>query len=510
MKNFRFFILGVFIILLMTSLASAQNPRQIDFTSVPSVAETNSILPNDKITLNFQDININEIFKLLAQKSGKQIKISPQISGRVTVAINNLSFTDALDVIVAMQNLAYDTKGGIVNVMTAVEYEKLYGKKFSQQKQMRAFKLTYAKPINILNIINTLKSEEGKIILDETTGTILVMDNDKTTQMIAQVIAELDQPLGMVVFDVNYARFADIKSFLNDLITPGVGQIILDERSLKVMVYDLPTRLERIKKLMAEFDEQSRQVLITGEILEVNVDDSFESGIEWDKIFREAKMDNLELTGKFPADPELTDLTGYGKINVGELVTNSYNVIMKLLSGYGNTKVLTRPRMVIVNKEEGKILVGTREAYVNSSQSQSESTTVTSDNVQFVDVGLKLGVVPTIGADGFITMKIKPEISSVKEYLTTSNGKVPIVQTSQAETVVKIKDGNTLVIGGLLKNTDERKSSGLPFISRIPVLGVLFGSQNKSKEKTELVIFITPTIITGASNIGREVKNENK
>ena len=89
--------------------------------------------------------------------------------------------------------------------------------------------------------------------------------------VMAAAIKELDQPLDTVVFDVNYARFADIKNFLNDLITPGVGQVILDERSSKVIVYDLPQRLVRIKKLMGEFDEQSRQVLITGEILEVSL-----------------------------------------------------------------------------------------------------------------------------------------------------------------------------------------------------------------------------------------------
>ena len=131
--------------------------------------------------------------------------------------------------------------------------------------------------------------------------------------------------------------------------------------------------------------------------------------------------------------------------------------------------------------------------------------------MHFIDVGLKLVVVPTIGADGFITMKIKPEVSSVKDTLTTEAGSViPIVQTSQSETVVKVKDGRTLIIAGLFKQEDTSDNNGLPKLSRIPVLGFLFGNKTKESKRTELVIFITPTIITGATNIGREVKDEIK
>jgi general secretion pathway protein D len=257
---------------------------------------------------------------------------------------------------------------------------------------------------------------------------------------------------------------------------------------------------------MLEFDEQSRQVLITGEILEVNVDDKFQSGIEWEKIFR--SLDDLDFIAKFPLD---STLSSYGKMSIGTLASDDYTIVLKLLQTYGSTKVLTRPRIVAVNKEEAKILVGTREAYVTSSQSQGEATTITAESVQFIDVGLKLVVVPTIGSDGYITMKIKPEISSVKSTLTTTAGsEVPIVQTSQSETVVKIKDGNTLIIAGLFKQDDVDDSTGWPKLSRIPVLGSLFGNKTKQGVRTELVVFITPTIISGVNNIVREEKNETK
>ena len=518
MKRFRYFFLGVLVMILMTKSIFAEDvqPAVAVQEAVPAVIENQEVSPSEsgkaqaseKISLDLKGIDINELFNVLSARSGVTIVASPEVRGRVTVFMNNLSFTDALDVVATMQGLAYERKGNVVKVMTAAEYERLYGKKYSEHKETRTFKLAYAKPANVLNVINSLKSDIGKIISDESTGTIIIIDASQSMSVMEAAIKELDQPLGTEVFDINYAKAADIKGFLNDLITPGVGQIILDERSSKVIVYDLPQRLVRIKKLMEEFDEQSRQVLITGEIIEVYVDDRFQSGIDWEKIFKSVNMDNLDFAGKFPVTPALSS---YGKISMGTLAKDHYNIVMQMLSEYGSTKTVNRPRIVAVNKEEAKILVGTREAYVTSTQSQSESSTVTSENVQFIDVGLKLVVIPTIGSDGFITMKIKPEVSSVKRNLTTNAGNIiPIVQTSQSESIVKVKDGQTLIIAGLFKPEDIDNSSGWPGLSRLPVLGYLFSTKTKESKKTELVIFITPTIITGAGNIGREVKNETK
>jgi len=508
MKFVSYFFLGGLIVLLMANPIAAETSSSASLAQEAALLESASNKYSDKISLDLKGVDINELFKVLSTKSGTTIVTSPEIKGRVTVFMDNLTFTDALDVVVTMQNLAYERKGNVVKVMTAAEYEKIYGKKYSEHKETRTFRLTYSKPANVLSVINSLKSDVGKIISDEATGTIIVIDTPQSVLVIADAIKELDQPLDMIVFDINYAKFADLKNYLNDLITPGVGKIIIDERSAKVMVYDLPQRLVRIKKLMAEFDEQSRQVLITGEILEVNVDDKFESGIEWDKIFK--SLNDLDLVAKFPLT-STASLSSYGKISIGTLASDNYNIVLKMLNTYGSTKVLTRPRIVALNKEEAKILVGTREAYVTSSQSQGEATTITAESVQFIDVGLKLVVVPTIGADGFITMKIKPEISSVQSTLTTTAGsEVPIVQTSQSETVVKVKDGRTLIIAGLLKQQDVDDSKGWPKFSRMPVLGSLFGTKAKQGVRTELVIFITPTIISGAENVSREEKNEIK
>jgi general secretion pathway protein D len=215
-------------------------------------------------------------------------------------------------------------------------------------------------------------------------------------------------------------------------------------------------------------------------------------------------MAGLDLVGYFP-----TTLSTYQKISVGTVANNKFSTILNFLEEYGETKILSSPRIVAVNKEEATILVGSREAYITETLSQAQTTTVSSESVQFIDVGVKLKVVPTIGKDGYITMKIKPEVSSVRETLTTTSGsKIPIVDTSQVETVVKVKDGTTIMIAGLIKEEKRDTTTGNPGLSRIPILGIFFGNRIKQNPKTELVIFLTPQLISGATPKKSEAKVE--
>ena len=169
------------------------------------------------------------------------------------------------------------------------------------------------------------------------------------------------------------------------------------------------------------------------------------------------------------------------------------------LETVGETNILSAPRIMVVNNKEAKILVGSTEPYVTTTTTTpSAGPTTTAESVNFIDVGVKLYVTPTIHEDDFITMKIKPEVSSVTSNLTTSNNNtIPIVETSEAETTVNVKDGVTVIIGGLIKEETINTTKQIPFLGKIPVLGMIFRSTNNSTSKTEIVIFLTPRIVTG-------------
>jgi type II secretory pathway component GspD/PulD (secretin) len=456
----------------------------------------------ERISLDLKGIDIAELFKILSLKMGLTIVPSKGVTGRINIFLNNLSFEDALDVILISQDLAYEKKGNILNVMTSSEFTTLYGKKYNEKREFKTFKLNYAKPSTVFNALGQIKSDIGKVIVDEATGTVFLIDIPEKLALMENTIKDLDQTPQTEVFNIKYAKPADIKTQLTSAITSGTGEVFVDERSSKAVVSDLPAKMKRIKRMFKAFDEESYQVFIEAEILQISLRDEYLRGINWQKNFSEKHWDDLYFKGVFPLAAGFTPsplfTADYLEMAVGTLARENYTAKLQLLQTYGDVKVLSRPKIAVVNNQEAKILVGQRLAYVSQTQSQAAETTVTAENVQFIDVGIKLNIKPTINKDGFITMTIKPEISSSLEPLTTALGSVvPQIETVETETVVKVKDGVMIMIAGLLKEEKRAARSGIPVLGRIPFLGAIFGTQAAQKVRTEIVIFLTPHLISG-------------
>jgi general secretion pathway protein D len=178
-----------------------------------------------------------------------------------------------------------------------------------------------------------------------------------------------------------------------------------------------------------------------------------------------------------------------------------------MLEQVGKTKLLSNPKLSVVNNQEAKIHVGRREVYVTTTTTAGTETNTISEEVNFIDVGIQLAVTPTINSDGFVTMKIRPEVSSVVDtYVTPSHNEIPIVDTSTAETTVVVKDNATIIIGGLRKDEEVSTTNRVPFLSSIPLLGLLFDHDVKANEQTELLILLTPTIVTGEKLVTAEMR----
>ena len=142
--------------------------------------------------------------------------------------------------------------------------------------------------------------------------------------------------------------------------------------------------------------------------------------------------------------------------------------------------------------------MGERQAYVTTTTTTGQATSTVSEEVTFVDVGIQLAVTPHINEEGFITMKIKPEVSSVTSVLTTPTGnKIPIIDTSTVETTVMIKDKTTLILGGMRKEETTQNAKQYPILGKIPILNLLFSNRSNKKDRTEILVLITPHIISG-------------
>lgn len=451
----------------------------------------------DKISLDLKGLDIVDVLKMISARSGINIVVGKNVTGRATLFLKDVSIWDAFEIIIAANNLAYEKKDNIINVMTDRDYELIYGEKFDDKKELLTKTLKYARAQDLSITLNQIKSNIGRVVIDEATNTIVVLDTPVKIKQIDELIDELDKPTETRVFELRYAQADKIGPKIQEAVSKGVGAVKTDERTNKIAITDYPHKIAEIAKIIVAFDEKTRQVRIDAQIIEISPEkDEFKMGVDWDawinKNFRFAN--SLPLGGA----TKLSFGLATGSIALGEKYDKKG--VIDLLRTIGKTRILSSPSIMALNNQEAKILVGTKEAYVTSSTSQSGTgTQVTAQTVNFVDVGIKLYVTPTINQDGFVTMKIKPEVSSSKLTDLTSEGKVtqvPIVTTSEAETVITLKDGATIVIAGLKKDKKENEIKKIPLLGDIPFLGIFFRSVSATLNKTELVIFLTPHIVS--------------
>ena len=454
-----------------------------------------------KISLDIKGMDVIDVLKILAMRSNLNIVAGKNVRGKVTVFLKDVEVMDALEIILAANDLAYEKKGDILNVMTEREYEALYGERSYSKKQVKIIRLQYAKAVEAGKSLNQIKSKIGKVVVDEASNTVVLMDVPGKINELQEAIESMDLPTETQTFVLNYAKAEDLEEKLKESLTKDVGELKIDERMNKIVVTDLPKKMEYIRNLINDFDERDRVVLIEAKIIQITLNEDLSYGINWNNVF--AGIDTIasaDLTVSLPSDisawpTTFTYTRAHGATEHGD------QDILRVLERLGKTNVLSTPRITVANNEEAKVLVGTKKAYVTSTITQSDGTTTTADNVEFVDVGVRLAVTPTISRDGYITMKIKPEVSSAPTTLelTNSDGSVrtsvPIVSTSEAETQLLVKNGSTIIMAGLMKDTRTDNSEKIPWLGDIPVLGHLFSSRGKGNEKTELVIFLTPHII---------------
>lgn len=294
---------------------------------------------------------------------------------------------------------------------------------------------------------------------------------------------------------MNYAKVEEMATKLTDSLTPGVGTMKFDERSNKLVISDTALKMREIKKLIEAFDQRDKEVLIEAKIIQITLDNENKLGVDWEYMIPH-KLKLLDLSSDFDI---LQSSEKRGKVTVGTVSGERYNILIEALNTVGVVDILSSPRIATVSGKEAKILVGSTEPYVTSTTTTpSSGPTTTAETVNFIEVGVKLFVTPTVHNDGFITMKIKPEVSTVVSTLSTGNNNtIPVVGTSEAETTILIKDGVTIVIGGLIQEEKRSTVKKIPFLGDIPFLGLAFKNSTDFVEKEEIVIFLTPTLITG-------------
>lgn len=486
-------------------LSAEQSPEKVQ----PETAAAKNISSANKSAmldvLDLKNMDVADVLKLISQKSGLNIVAGQNVTGRITIYLRDIEVEEALRIILEAYGWAYVREGNVIKVMAAKDFETKYGYKFGSELKTKIKQLLFAKSTDLLNLLNQVKSETGKIIADEKSNSLILVDIPKKLDEMEMIVKKLDVPVTTEILQLSYAKAADIAANITEVLTPAIGKVKSDERSNKIFITDTAAKIKEISKIIEAFDQKQTEVLIEAKIFQILLSDEYKWGVDWEGIVQ--NYHKLDIISKFGI---FSDTDTKGRIAIGSIDSgDGYKALIEALDAVGTTNILSSPRIAVLNNQEAKILVGSTEPYVTTTTTTpSTGTPTTAESVNFIDVGVKLNVTPTIHQDNFITMKIKPEVSSVTSTLTTATqNTIPIVETSEAETTVTVKDGVTIVIGGLIKQEKILSTSKVPLLGDIPLVGMAFKSQKDKIKNTEIAIFLTPHIVSG--DVPENVANVN-
>lgn len=409
-----------------------------------------------RISLDFQDADIIPIFRLLADISGYNIVVSPGVSGRTTLKLINVPWDQALDII------------------------------------LRTFSLTKLVDGNIIRIVPT---------------SLVAKEMDEITR--AKKAAAEAGELHTKVFPVNYAELSKLKDAIDkSKVVSSRGSITLDERGSSLIINDLDDNLEQIGLLIAALDKESlqaRQVVIEAKIVEVNSDYVKDLGIQWgflwnnlntDSSFNVSRAGNDDSLsgGSLSIDDNLMNVNlpaavgsgsggSIGVSYINKAASLALNLQLSAMEQLNKGKVLSTPSVMTMNNQEAKITQG-KTIYLG---------VATADKIDYkaIDALLSLTVKPRIAPGGAIFMDL--DITKDEPGTVTSGG-VDILKNT-VKTTVLVNNSETVVIGGIFKQTESNVDNAVPGLSKIPILGYLFKKNRKVTTNTEVMIFITPKIV---------------
>jgi type IV pilus assembly protein PilQ len=407
-----------------------------------------------KISLDFQDADIGPIFRLLADISGYNIVISPEVKGKLTMKLINVPWDQTLDIILKTFSLGKTIEGNIIRIAPYSVFAR--------------------------------ESDESAKAKDAELRAI---------------------PLDTKIFPISYADVTTVDKAIKDakMLSPR-GSISLDKRTSSLTVYDVASVFPQIEKLLVVLDKPTPQVLIETRIVEVSEKDALDLGIQWGISHNPVDASGKSIaskpfrgtqshTGLFTGDNFIIDLPTTTKgagIAFGILDptrTMGLDLQLSALETMNRSKIISSPKVVTTDNEKAIITQGISRPFRKVDVASGEVS------VEFKDILLTSEVTPHITPAGSINMIVYIKKEDIIDVMDIDGNEVPITSKVESNTKVLIQDGETLVIGGVLRKTQIESTSGVPGLMKIPILGWLFKNKSTSEENTELMIFITPKVV---------------
>lgn len=421
----------------------------------------------EKLSLNFQNVDVRRLLQVIGEFTGMNMVVSDTVGGNLTLILKDVPWDQALDIILQQRGLDMRKNGNVILIAPREEIATKEKLEFESRQQ----------------------------------------------------IGDLE-PLRSESFQLNYHKAKTVFDFLKNkdqTILSKRGSVIVDERTNKLFVNDTPSRLEDLRRLVAEIDIPVRQVLIEARIVEAADSFSKDMGVRlgWNQLTPYSLKQNNSAqalgggrlsatgyqTGQISTVPPFTDTLGVnlpanprsGTAGAASLIlynsdmTKFINLEITALEADGRGKVVSSPRVVTADQVEAVIEQGVEIPYQQATSSGATS-------VSFRKANLSLKVKPQITPDGKITMSLDVNKDTPNTRLTTGAGVA--IDTKHVKTEVLVENGGTVVIGGIYQQETRETTNRIPVLGELPYLGWLFRNTQKQDDKTELLVFITPKIIS--------------
>ena len=485
---------------------------QISSEDFPGFAKT--------ISVDLRGMSVADVLKFLAVEGDLNIAIAPDVTGVVNLLINDVSIKDLFEIVLSSNRLAYRVQGNVITVISNNEYRIREGVDFFDNRRTVVYQLKYASAQALGTFLGNIKSDIGKIIFDDATGLLVLTDTPQKIEEMKSIVDKSEiptvarvSPTETIVHELQYARVEDVQAEIAAAMTETHGSMRVDTRTNTMVISDLPHQLEKIKTIIKVFDRKTREVFIEAKIVQVTLTDAYKWGIDWDDMF--TRVGNARLLSITPEVNMPASLSTFGKLTVARTTNKAtLSSVIEVLSTIGETKILSNPHIATEEGKEATINVITQQPYSQTTTTTTNAATTQATEFTFVDVGVKLNVIPTINADGYLSIVIKPEVSSITSFFpdSASEERVPVIETANAESTVLVKDGTTIIIAGMIKDTKTHSVNKVPLFSEIPVFGRLFSNKSDEIQRTETVVFLTPRIITGDEGylLERDMSKEMK
>lgn len=410
-------------------------------------------LPKYRIDLEYPDASIKTIILQMMQRANINVIFDDDVAGNISISLKNVPFDEAFKTVLGMKGLvAQQVSDNVIRISTP---KKILNEQKDSVLQTRIFFLNYIKASDLKSQIESIAQAEGR-----TTSKCNVDDTNNA----------------LIVTDTIYG-------------------------------------LEQVEKLVKKLDRMPKQVLIEAKLVEVSLDSGLHTGVQWGVNYKGGTtnigLGNVEnpvtdLAGNpLYALPFYGGGAGTGVSLLSEQVYGSFRFLkvtsktvldatLSAAAKKGKANILSNPKIATLNNKEASINITNQIPYVTTEITNTSGGSVSSQKVTYVTAGIVLNVLPTITSDGKIIMKITPKVSKPSQ---TAQFQPPSIDERTADTTVVVDDGETIVIGGLIHDSESEYVYKVPVLGDIPVLGYLFKKKSKERSRMELLIFVTPKIL---------------